>query len=44
MQKLKHLLKLALKVVLFLPALILFGIMRITTDMVDTLDDFYYDD
>ena len=44
MQKMKHLLKLVLKVILFIPALILFGIMKFITDMVDVLDEFYYDD
>lgn len=44
MKKTNNLLKLLLKVVLFIPALILFGIMRITTDMVDALDDLYWDD
>lgn len=44
MQKIKHLLKLMLKVIFFIPALILFGIMRFTTDMVDLLEEFYWDD
>lgn len=44
MERIKKLLKQVLKVILFIPALVLFEIMRITTELVNVLDEFYNDD
>lgn len=44
MQKIKHLLKLALEIILFIPATTLVGIIIITTGLLSVLDAFYDDD